>query len=416
MLAIYSFFTALLEKLLPLSKLFNAKMKKFVDGRKNTFRQLEDTFSSTDRIIWLHAASLGEYEQGVPILKAIRQQFPQHKIWVTFFSPSGYEVKKDNELADLTTYLPLDTKANARRFVREASPELALFVKYEIWPNYLKELKEKEIPALLVSGNFRPNQIYFKSSYAFMKEALKSFKHIFVQNKTSANLLQKQGFDNVSISGDTRFDRVSNQLEMDNRLDFVETFKDNHLCVVCGSTWPEDEELFLDFINQSGETVKFIIAPHQIKASHIVAFRKKLVKKSVVFSEKDHKDLTDYSVLIIDTVGLLTKIYAYADIAYVGGAAGKTGLHNILEPAAFGLPILIGKNHQKFPEAEQLQEKEGLFSVKTKKECGEILRRLIDDSDLRAQTGRNSFQFINENRGATAIIMSYLESLLPPNR
>lgn len=382
-------------------------MKLFVEGRKKVFSILKKNISKNDRVIWLHAASLGEYEQGVPILEQLKTDYPNHKILVTFFSPSGYEVKKNNSLAHLTTYLPIDTKANAQKFIKLVHPELSLFVKYEVWPNYLKELQRHHLPALLISGNFRTDQIYFKFYGKFMKKALTRFNWLFVQNETSKNLLLKEKFKNVSISGDTRFDRVSQQLQYNNHLGFMEEFKGERLCVICGSTWPEDIQLLLESIN-SMQDIKFVIAPHEIDSQKIKQLQQQILHSSVLYSEKDDENLADYPVLIIDTVGLLSKVYAYADIAYVGGAAGTTGLHNILEPATFGLPILIGKNHHKFPEAQELKEQEGLFVADTPSACKKLLHRLIKDQIYRESSGDHSLQFIKKNQGATTIITTYI--------
>lgn len=384
-----------------------------MEGRKHVIDFLQKNISENDQIFWIHAASLGEYEQAVPVIEALKKEFPLHKILLSFFSPSGYEVKKNNNLADFSIYLPLDTQSNARKFVSFAHPELALFIKYEVWPNYLKELKKNGTPALLISGNFRKDQIYFKSQGNFMKNALHRFDHLFVQNKSSMELLKLNGFENVSISGDTRFDRVSAQLQMNNQLDFVENFKNNHLCIVCGSTWPEDEELLLDFINSSPSEIKFIIAPHQIKSGQIESFTAKITKPTILHSAIGDKNLEDYAVLIIDKVGLLTKIYAYADIAYVGGAAGHTGLHNILEPAAFGIPVLIGKNHKNFPEATDLKKAGGLFVVNSSEECSATLQSLTDNTLLRKEVGSNSEDFVAKNKGATPKIMHYIQTSLP---
>lgn len=384
-------------------------MKLFVDGRKSVFRHLKTHIYPNDKIIWMHAASLGEYEQGVPVLQELRKSFPQHKILLSFFSPSGYEVKKNTELADIVTYLPIDTKAKAKKFIELSHPDLALFVKYEVWPNYLSALKNKNIPSLLISGNFRKDQIFFKSQAGFMKKALGKFDHLFVQNKDSEMILKNNGFTQVSISGDTRFDRVSEQLQRNNHLDFIEDFKNNKLCIVAGSTWPEDENILMDFINSAPNGIKFIIAPHEIKQSKIQDLQSKIKKSHILFSEKQDKDLKDYEVLIIDTVGLLTRIYSYADIAYVGGAAGNTGLHNILEPAAFGVPVIIGKNHQDFPEAGLLLKHKGLFSVKDANQTSSILNKLISDHSFRQQTGRNSADFIKQHQGATKKIMKYIK-------
>jgi 3-deoxy-D-manno-octulosonic-acid transferase len=236
--------------------------------------------------------------------------------------------------------------------------------------------------------------------------------HLFVQNQTSEALLKAWKFENITLSGDTRFDRVSHQIEMDNSLDFMDDFVGNSLCVVCGSTWPEDEAVLLDAINSSPENVKFVIAPHKIEAPKIESFRSKLVGNSVLFSEKEKGDLSEKKVFIIDTIGYLTKIYSYADIAYVGGAAGTSGLHNILEPATFGIPIVIGKNFDKFPEAKKLQQLAGLFSVSNTEECRVILEKLISDKNFRNKTGMIAGHFVNRNTGATQIIMAYIKQLL----
>jgi 3-deoxy-D-manno-octulosonic-acid transferase len=397
---------------LQVAKGFSKKLGRFVDGRKESFGKLTAAIQPGDSTIWIHCASLGEYEQGVPIIQELKKAYPNHKIVLTFFSPSGYEIKKNSPLADVVVYLPFDTRSNAKKFISVVHPSLAIFVKYEIWPNYLYELKHREIPALLVSGVFRKKQIFFKPHGGFMRKALRTLDHLFVQNQTSEALLKAWKFENITLSGDTRFDRVSHQIEMDNSLDFMDDFVGNSLCVVCGSTWPEDEAVLLDAINSSPENVKFVIAPHKIEAPKIESFRSKLVGNSVLFSEKEKGDLSEKKVFIIDTIGYLTKIYSYADIAYVGGAAGTSGLHNILEPATFGIPIVIGKNFDKFPEAKKLQQLAGLFSVSNTEECRVILEKLISDKNFRNKTGMIAGHFVNRNTGATQIIMAYIKQLL----
>lgn len=396
------------EKVIPVSGMFNEKMKLFVEGRKHVFPTLEQQISPEDKVIWIHAASLGEYEQAVPVIKELRKIYPEHKILLTFFSPSGYEIKKNSSLADVVTYLPLDTPKKASRFIELAHPELVLFIKYEFWPNFLKQLKKREIETLLISGSFREDQLFFKSYGSWMRSYLKTFRHFFVQNQKSQRLLNDLGFRNVSLSGDTRFDRVSAQLELDNRLDFMEEFKGNQLCVVAGSTWPEDEDLLLETINESSEDVKFVIAPHALKPGKLKQLQEKLKVPTVKYSEKEAANLQEARALIVDTIGLLTKIYSYADIAYVGGAAGDTGLHNVLEPATFGVPIVIGKNFDRFPEAQELQELGGLISVANKEESKLVLKRLISQKDFRSNTGKISKEFIENRKGAVKIITKYL--------
>lgn len=385
-------------------------MELFVRGRKNVIQTLRQNISPADKSFWFHCASLGEFEQGVPIIEEIKKTYPHHKIVISFFSPSGYEIKKNTPLADVVVYLPMDTSSNAKGFVSALHPSGVFFIKYEFWPNYLFELKKNKIPTLLISGVFKTDQIFFKSYGGFMRRALSAFDHFFVQNEHSEILLKEIGFQNISISGDTRFDRVSNQLETDNHLQFAEDFKDHKLCVVCGSTWPEDETLLIDFINGSSENIKFIIAPHKIEQEKIKLFRDKIQKKTILHSEKDEVNIFDYSVLIIDCIGLLSRLYAYADIAYVGGAAGKTGLHNILEPATFGVPIVTGKNIDGFPEAQKLKNIAGLFTVTTSAETQQILEKLSSDGAFRKQTGMISGHFVNNNTGATEKILTYVKA------
>ncbi len=342
-------------------------------------------------------------------MERLQTDFPFFKIVVTFFSPSGYEVKKSSRLADVITYLPLDTRRNAKRFLDIVQPEWALFVKYEFWPNFLSELKNRKIRTLLVSGSFRQDQIFFKPYGKWLQKYLRSFDHFFVQNERSKKILHSMGFSNVTVSGDTRFDRVSRQLEQDNNLEFIKAFKNQHLCMVAGSTWPEDEDLLTDFI-QGHKDVKIIIAPHAIKPKRIQLLKERFGKSVVLFSEKEGKNLPDYNVFIIDTVGLLAKIYSYAEIAYVGGAAGNTGLHNILEPATFGVPIIIGPNYDKFPEAKQLRKLAGLFSVSTSEEASAILSKLVQDNSFRKRTGLITEHFIQNNLGATQSILEYIHN------
>ncbi|MEM7087117.1 MAG: glycosyltransferase N-terminal domain-containing protein [Bacteroidota bacterium] len=403
------------------AKNFSKKLELFVQGRKESFDRLEKAISKEDQTLWMHCASLGEFEQGVPVLEALKKNYPTHKIVVTFFSPSGYEIKKDSPLAHVVTYLPFDTIGNARRFIETVHPTLAIFVKYEIWPNYLLELKVENIPALLISGVFRKNQIYFKPHGGFMRKALRTVHHIFVQNEASKTLLNQLEMTQVTISGDTRFDRVSHQIEMDNTVDFMDIFSSNSLVVVCGSTWPEDELLLIDAINEHREDVKFVLAPHKIDASKIESFRSKVQPSTLLYSEwkaakdseKMHDNLVNAKVLVVDTIGYLTKIYSYAHIAYVGGAAGNTGLHNILEPATFGLPIIIGSHFEGFPEAEKLRQLAGLFSVATSEECSTVLNKLLSDKKFRNQTGMISGHFVNRNTGATKRIIEFINRLVP---
>jgi len=389
---------------------FNQKIKSGVIGRQNSFKILQENLKPNDKTLWFHCASLGEYEQGLPVFKALKARYNQHKIVLSFFSPSGYEIRKNSPIADVVVYLPLDTKINAKHFLDLVNPELTVFVKYDIWPIFLNELKSRKLRAILISAAFRENQSFFKFYGAQLRNALFAFEHIFTQNENSKKLLESINYKNVTVSGDTRFDRVSSQLETDNILGFIETFKQNKLCVVAGSTWPEDETLFINFINsEASKGVKFIIAPHNIKSAQIKNIQKKLTAESILFSEKDNKQLEMAQVFIVDTIGILSKIYSYADIAYVGGALGTTGLHNTLEPAVFGIPIIIGNNHSKFPEAQEMIDNGGMFSVSSHKEFDAILIELVQNIEKRTFSGNNNLEYIKKNKGAVTKIMTYLE-------
>jgi 3-deoxy-D-manno-octulosonic-acid transferase len=407
MLFLYNFIVQIAGFSLKIITLFSPKIKLFVDGRKSVFEALSKKIKTEDKSIWFHAASLGEYEQGLPVIEKIKTKFPDHKIVITFFSPSGFEVRKSNTVADVTVYLPLDTKSNAKKFIELIHPEMVFFIKYEYWPNYLNELKKRNIKTYLISGVFREKQVFFKWYGGFYRNALKTFDYFFVQNESSKKLLQSIGFQNVKISGDTRFDRVVSILERDNSLDFIEKFKNNKTTIVIGSSWPKDENLLINYINQS-ENVKFIIAPHNILQSTIVNLQSSIKKTTVLFSEKNNLDLSNFDVFFIDTIGILTKIYSYADIAYVGGGFGNPGVHNILEPATFGIPIVIGPNFSHFAEATALVHQEGCVSVSNQNELNEALDNLISNEDIRLEKGHICSTFVQMNKGATEKIISFV--------
>jgi 3-deoxy-D-manno-octulosonic-acid transferase len=415
MLFLYNLIILLASQVVKLLALFSPKMKLFVNGRKEVFQILQSKINPNDKTIWFHAASLGEYEQGLPVIEKIKEKFPNHKTIVTFFSPSGYEVRKNNTVADATVYLPLDTKSNAQKFIKTINPELVFFIKYEYWPNYLNELKKLQIKTYLISGIFRENQAFFKWYGGFYKNALKTFEYFFVQNESSKKLIQSIGFNNVKISGDTRFDRVVSILERDNSLDFIEQFINNKTTIVIGSSWPKDENLLVDYINKSSDEIKFIIAPHNIKSEQISNLKSQITKSSVLFSEKEeilkqvqNDKLEDFQVFIIDTIGILTKIYSYADIAYVGGGFGNPGVHNILEPATFGVPIVIGPNYSHFVEATALVHQEGCVSISNQNELNEAFDNLIFNEDIRHEKGHICSTFVQMNKGATNIILKHI--------
>ncbi|MDW8849887.1 glycosyltransferase N-terminal domain-containing protein [Flavobacterium sp. MMLR14_040] len=405
MLFLYNLVISIAGFFLKIVALFSPKIKLFIDGRKNVFSILEEKIKATDKTIWFHSASLGEYEQGLPVIEKIKEKYPSHKIVVTFFSPSGYEVRKNNTVADVTIYLPLDTKKNAKRFLKLVHPEKAFFIKYEFWLNYLKELETSKTPTYLISGIFRDSQMFFKWYGGFYRKALKAFTYFFVQNESSKQKIEAIGFNNVIVSGDTRFDRVNAILERDNSLDYIEKFKNNQTTIVIGSSWPKDEALIAEYINQAPNDVKFIIAPHNIKTEQISNLKSQITKSSVLFSEKNNHDLSNYSVFIIDTIGLLTKIYSYGTIAYVGGGFGNPGIHNILEPATFGIPIIIGPNFSNFAEAVELVKLKGCTVISNSNELKHGFDQLVNDKNFLKEKGQICKSYIQDNTGATNTIM-----------
>ena len=408
MFFLYNLLVAFAGFALKIIAVFSPKMKLFVNGRRNVFGEIANKIKPSDQTIWFHAASLGEYEQGLPVIEKIKERFPNHKIVLTFFSPSGFEVRKNNAVADLTVYLPLDSKSNAEKFIKLVHPDLVFFIKYEYWPNYLNALKKANIKTYLISGIFRENQMFFKWYGGFYRKALDAFNHFFVQNSKSKELLSKLGKANVMISGDTRFDRVAAILEKENSLGFISEFKNNTLTIVIGSSWPKDENLLVNYINSTNHKVKFIIAPHNIKSEQISELQKSISKKTVLFSEKEGKNLSEFDVFIIDTIGILTKIYSYADIAYVGGGFGNPGVHNILEPATFGVPIVIGPNFSHFAEAIALVNMEGCISISNQSELDEAFDNLIQNEDEREEKGHICSTFVQMNKNATEIILKQI--------
>ena len=396
--------------MLKIIALFNKKIKLFVDGRKEIFTKLKQHINKTDKVIWMHCASLGEFEQGRPILEKLKENYPTKKLVLTFFSPSGYEVRKNYNVADVVCYLPLDSVKNAKRFLDILHPETAIFVKYEFWPNLLKELKVRKIDTILISGIFRKNQVFFKWYGGFMRKALRAFSYFFVQDALSENLLKKINLNNVIACGDTRFDRVYEITKQDNTLDFISEFKNNNYTLVAGSTWKEDEELLVNYINtKASEKEKFIIAPHNINTKDIQDLKNAITKKVVLFSEKEGESLENYQVFIIDTIGILTKVYSYADVAYVGGGYTKSGVHNVLEPATFGVPIVIGPNFNKFLEVKELVAEDACFSVNNSQKLSVLLSGFFIDKVKRLEAGSRALNYVIKKTGASTKILNYLK-------
>jgi len=351
---------------------FNSKARALVSGRKNLLTTVQNTFASnTSPVAWIHCSSLGEFEQGRPIIERLRKEFPDHKLLLTFFSPSGYEVRKNYPGADYVFYLPFDTPSNARKWVEVTKPSLVIFVKYEFWFNYSEEIRKKNIPLISASAIFREDQVFFKGHGGLFRRILKNFDHIFVQNHSSLKLLQSIGINNATVAGDTRFDRVYEITSSKDRIEIAEKFKGNDKVMVAGSCWHEDIEVLVPFINET--PIKFIIAPHEITESFMQEIERAIDGRIVRFSKAaSDQELDEANVLLIDNVGMLSKLYRYGEFAYVGGAFGK-GLHNILEAACYGIPVFFGnRNYQKFTEATELIMHGGAFEVN-------------DFSDLRAK-------------------------------
>ncbi len=410
---LYNIFIKSFYVLLPILGVFFKRLKIFYQDRKHTSAELDSFLQQNQKpVIWIHVASLGEYEQVVPVLQKLKSMYSNYTYLISFFSDSGYRHKKNKSVADFETYIPLDTPKQAKYFVNRLNPKLAIFVKYDIWPNFLLELQHKNIKTFLIAARFRPEQIYFKYYGGFFRKAVTSFAHIFTQDQASGHLLNSIGFTNWTLSGDTRYDRVALQLEQDNALAFMDNFVQNEQCMVCGSTWPEDERVLIPLINKQSVNLKFVIAPHQIDAEAIDEFILQIDKPAIRYSKISGNDLSGYELLVIDNIGLLTKIYAYATIAYVGGAMGQTGLHNILEPATFGIPVIIGPNHKNFPEAAALKEFGGLKVVSNTEELILSVENLLHDENLMNTMSEASQKFIKNQKGATDVSVNKIKSFL----
>jgi len=390
--------------------LFNAKAREFVTGRKGIFKKMEDAVrQNTQPIIWVHCASLGEFEQGRPVIEALKAAFENHKIFLTFFSPSGYLVRKGYSKADYVFYLPLDTSRNARRFVEILKPRLAIFIKYEFWYYYSKTLKKNKVPLLSISSIFRKEQFFFRKTGSFNRRILKNITHFFVQNQESVELLRSINIYNASVSGDTRFDRVKQIADQRQEIEIARKFKGDDRVFVIGSAWQEDLDVLVPFINEN--KLKFIVAPHEINENLLLHLQDAITVRSVLYSEAEGKNLEDFDVLIINNVGFLSRLYRYGEFAYIGGAFGK-GLHNILEAASNGIPVLFGnKNYEKFQEAMDLINRGGAFPVADYSDLRHKYEMLnIPESFLLAcEVCR---QYVEANTGATQKIMEYCRGVL----
>ena len=410
MILIYNLGIRFYALLIRFASLFNTKAKQFVVGRKEVFEQLSMFKNqSSSPIAWFHAASLGEFEQGLPVMEEFKEQYPKFRLLVTFFSPSGYEQRKEHPLADFVCYLPTDTKSKAKRFVEIMRPQVVFFIKYEYWFHFLSQIHMHKIPLYSLSALFTPGHIFFKPYGAFHRRMLKYFDFTFVQNESSLQLLQHIGIEEVAVSGDTRFDRVLRTIAQPNHYLEVEEFKGTSKLCIIGSAWPSDMAVLNDFINQASPDLKFVIAPHLIDYDHI----KKIVSGIKIPWHRYSESVQvreESQVLILDTIGMLSSIYQYGDFAYIGGAFGD-GLHNILEAVAFGLPVVYGnRGLEKFPESVTLKALGGGFTVANSSEAGEILGKLNCQDDFRKHASGICKEYVLENAGATEKIMSYLKA------
>ena len=377
---------------------WNTKAKLWRDGRKNLFDRMRESIDPSAPTIWVHVASLGEFEQGRPIIEKIKAERPEYKILLTFFSPSGYEIRKNYPGADYIFYLPLDTPSNAREFLDIVKPQMAVFVKYEYWINLLAELKNRDIPTYIVSAIFRRDSIFFRSTGAMWREALKSFELLFVQDDNSKSLLAELGHENVVVAGDTRFDRVAQIAAAAKKIDLIEQFKGDSRLFVAGSSWGPDEELIVRLANEN-PTIKFIVAPHEMEQARMAKIEQSAVGGAVRYTNIDG-DISDKQILILDTMGMLSSVYGYADFSYIGGGFG-VGIHNTLEAATFGLPIAFGPNYQKFKEARDMIALGGATSVSNYEELERWFVPLRDDSEHLAAVSQISKDYTARNQGAT---------------
>ena len=399
---LYAFFIELISP-------FHKKARLMRLGQWKTNGILREKIDRNAKYIWFHASSLGEFEQGRPLIEKIKAEHPEYKILLTFFSPSGYEVRKNYGGADVVCYLPFDTPYRVKKFLDLSKPVMAIFIKYEFWDNYLSELKRRNIPVYIVSAIFRKEQLFFKWYGGMYRKVLSYFTHIFVQDDASRELLSKYGVTNVSVFGDTRFDRVQDVYKNTKQVPMVDLFvnnnrSDNQLTMVAGSSWQQDEEVYLNYFNEHPE-LKLIIAPHEIHKDHLMHIESMLKRPSIRLSEATEKDIKGKSCLIVDSFGLLSSIYRYGDLAYIGGGFGA-GIHNVLEAAVYGMPVIFGPKYQKFKEARDLLQVGGAFSITDEKTFESKMEELSTYRDLLEAAGAAAGDFVKSNIGATNRIIS----------
>jgi 3-deoxy-D-manno-octulosonic-acid transferase len=429
-LLIYSFIIRLYILGIRITSLWNPKAKQWVNGRKNLFEQLKQKISAGDKLVWFHCASAGEFEQGKPVIEQIKKQYPSHKVLVSFFSPSGFGGARNYQHADIVTYLPADTRKNAKRFVDLVNPQLVVFVKYEYWYHHLTAIAFRHIPLLMVSAIFRGDQLFFRSYGRFYKQLLFLFRQIFVQDKRSLILLQTNGINHCTVGGDTRFDRVTEIAGRFSEVPFLKEFIGDSKVIVAGSTWEQDEEILANYVKSS--IAKLVIAPHEIKEEHVQRLQRlfpgcfRYSQLQSMFSnalpggtsiwnsineqqEEDVRErLVEAKTMIIDSMGLLSKLYHYATVTYVGGGF-KSGIHNTLEAVVYGKPVLFGPKYQKFKEARDLLEKGAAFSVTNAAEIKPRIDHLLNDPSELLKAGAAAKNYVEENTGATGKVVQYIQ-------
>lgn len=404
---IYTFGIKAMELGIKIASRFNEKAQKAIAGRENVWQYLSKKITQNDDWVWVHCSSLGEFEQGRPVIEAIKEKYPKVKVAVSFFSPSGYEIRKNYAEADAVFYLPFDTPQNAQKLIKILKPKIWILVKYDYWYNHIEVYRKAGVPIVVVSAIFRENQIYFKPYGGFFAQKLKTdLAYFFVQNQKSKRLLSQIGVLNAQIVGDTRFDRVKKVANQASKLSWVEAFKQDKKLFVVGSSWKEDEDFWVKWMNEDCPSGwKIIIAPHEMNEKSILALKARFKDRVATFQKQEK--LTEAKVLIVDAIGFLSKIYAYADIAYVGGGFNKSGVHNTLEPAVFGVPVVIGENYAKFQEVKDLMAEGALFSVSDYAQFQKIIKKLISE-DLAIYKIKTQAVF-DENLGATEKIIQWLE-------
>ncbi|MCX6269430.1 MAG: 3-deoxy-D-manno-octulosonic acid transferase [Bacteroidetes bacterium] len=409
---IYSFFVRCYGLVIRIVALFNIKANQWIAGRRGLFDKLLTSLKEVDRktssIIWFHVSSLGEFEQGRPVIEALKRLWPEKKILLTFFSPSGYEVRKSYNQADFVFYLPLDTPANARRFLEIVQPEMVFFVKYDFWFNYLKAIHHQHVPLYYISVLFRKNHYFFTWYGGWFRKHLRFVNHFFVQNRGSVELLKSIGIEQVTLTGDTRFDRVYSIAAQQISMPLIEKFCAGKPVFIAGSSWPPDEAVFIPVIQHSELNLKYIIAPHDTSPGRIGFIREHLSEPAVCYSELTDDNAGRYNILIIDSIGILSNLYRYATIAFIGGGFGS-GIHNIQEPVTFGVPVIFGPAYRKFREAVDLIELGGVFSIDS---SSELIKKVIEITGNSAEHSRISAicsNYVADNRGATEKIMKFLE-------